>query len=142
MLEMGLRTFANPLLGGALVGLAAAILLLFNGRVAGVSGILNRTFVDPWRSFFTLGLIVGGAAIYYLGGAWGTADFSDGTGIGLGQTVVAGLFVGFGTVLGSGCTSGHGVCGISRFSVRSIAATLIFIFAGFVTVTVLMNVIR
>lgn len=142
MLELGLHAFANPLLGGALVGLAAAILLLFNGRVAGVSGILNRSFLDPWRSFFTLGLIVGGAAIFYLGGTRGTADFSDGTGIGLGQTVVAGLFVGFGTVLGSGCTSGHGVCGISRFSVRSIAATLIFIFAGFVTVTVLMNVIR
>lgn len=142
MLSLGLRVFVNPIVGGALIGLAASVLFLFNGRIAGVSGILNRVLEESWRAAFITGLVVGGAAVFYFGGGHGHNQFSDDTGIGLLQTIIAGGLVGFGTALGSGCTSGHGVCGISRFSKRSIAATVLFIFAGFVTVTVMVKVLR
>lgn len=120
--------------GGLLIGLAAAILVLFNGRIAGISGILGG-LIKPrrgdigWRLAFIGGLI-GAPVIYNL--FWRLPDIHiEAHPITL---IIAGLIVGFGTRMGSGCTSGHGVCGISRLSPRSIFATLIFMAMGFVTV--------
>ena len=116
--------------GGALIGISASMLLLLNGRVAGISGILGglvrlRTEETSWRALFIVGLLVGGVVLSLLRPAsFGAAPVS------LPLAIVAGLFVGFGTRLGSGCTSGHGVCGLSRFSGRSLAATMTFMATG------------
>ena len=125
----------SGLAGGALIGLAAALLLLGSGRIAGISGILGRSlFAEPgdlgWRLSFLVGLPLG---------AWLTALASgDAMGFALhaspARLVCAGLLVGFGTALGNGCTSGHGVCGISRGSRRSLVATVVFMLAGIATV--------
>jgi uncharacterized protein len=122
--------------GGLLVGLAAAVLILFNGRVAGISGIvgglLRPTRGDlDWRIAFVAGLI--GAPLAYRMWFVLPAVQIEATPFTL---AAAGLLVGFGTRLGSGCTSGHGVCGLSRLSPRSLAATAIFMAAGFATVFV------
>jgi uncharacterized membrane protein YedE/YeeE len=115
------------LLGGALIGLAVALLLLVNGRVAGISGILGG-LVHPeagewgWRLRFVAGLVAGGIASRILApgsiGHWSTPS--------LPVLAIAGALVGFGTRMAGGCTSGHGVCGISRLSLRSISATATF----------------
>jgi hypothetical protein len=122
------------LAGGALIGLAAAMLVLFNGRVAGISGILGGLLVPrqgeiAWRLAFVAGLLLAPVAILLFGGT--PAPRID---AGFGLLVVAGLLVGVGTSYGSGCTSGHGVCGISRLSPRSLVATAAFMGAGIVTV--------
>lgn len=124
------------LAGGALIGLAAAMFVLFNGRVAGISGIVGGLLRPKagdvsWRLMFVIGLLVAPAA-YALFAVLPASriDASDA------MIVVAGLLVGLGARLGAGCTSGHGVCGLSRFSVRSLAATLTFMGAGFATVFV------
>lgn len=122
--------------GGMLIGLAAALFLAFTGRIAGISGVLGGLLTAPrgdmgWRAAFVLGLV--GAPLVYALFAEAPAlqiDASDG------MLVVAGLLVGIGTRYGSGCTSGHGVCGVSRWSPRSLVATAIFIGAGFATVFV------
>lgn len=125
------------LFGGILIGLAAAIFLLFNGRVAGISGILSGLLRPAkgdvaWRFVFLLGL-VGASLLYGLFIQLPNARIdTDNT-----VLVVAGLLVGIGTRYGSGCTSGHGVCGLSRRSPRSLAATAAFMLAGFATVFVL-----
>jgi uncharacterized membrane protein YedE/YeeE len=122
------------LAGGLLIGLAAAVFVLFNGRIAGISGILGglikpRSGDIGWRLAFTGGLI-GAPVIYSL--FWRLPDIHiEANPVTL---ISAGLIVGFGTRIGSGCTSGHGVCGISRLSPRSIVATLTFMATGFVTV--------
>lgn len=126
----------KPLLGGALIGGAVTLMLLFNGRVTGISGIINSALVKPqkdsgWRWSFIAGLVLGGIILAMTN----TEVFSNTTGHSLFQTAVAGILVGFGTVMGSGCTSGHGVCGVSRFSIRSILATVTFIAGGLLTVT-------
>jgi uncharacterized membrane protein YedE/YeeE len=116
--------------GGALIGLSASLILVFNGRVTGISGVLNalmqpvRGVELAWRVLFVAGLVLGGLAA--------TAVFpaSGGGAPGLAMAVVAGVLVGVGTRLGNGCTSGHGVCGLSRMSGRSLAATLTFIATG------------
>ncbi|QDK38661.1 YeeE/YedE family protein [Bdellovibrio sp. NC01] len=124
-----------PLLGGVLIGLAVTFMLLFNGRVTGISGIiagsLNASVEDLWwRLTFITGLIVGGLVLRYT-----IPDvFTNTSGRDIGTIALAGLLVGFGTVMGGGCTSGHGVCGISRFSPRSIVATVVFILFGVVSV--------
>jgi uncharacterized protein len=124
----------RALAGGALIGLSASILLLGNGRIAGISGIVAgilspRAGEVSWRAVFVAGLLVGGlVARAALGGVFSTAGTS------LGVALVAGLLVGVGTRLANGCTSGHGVCGLSRFSVRSLVATVTFISAGALTV--------
>ena len=125
-------------LGGALVGIAAVLMMALNGRIAGVSGILAGVFTQGtgerlWRFLFVLGIVLGGSLPPLL-----SADFKAPLpGAGTLLAVIGGLLVGLGTGLGSGCTSGHGICGIARFSKRSIVATLTFIVAGVVTVTLL-----
>lgn len=119
------------LAGGALIGVAVSLMLYLNGRVTGISGIiyglLNPAKDDKaWRLYFVGGLLLGGLALNFLkpDAFHNTLSTSNGT------VVLAGLLVGFGTILGSGCTSGHGVCGLSRLSLRSLAATLTFIASG------------
>ncbi len=131
-------TPVSALIGGALIGAASALLLWLNGRIAGVSGIVAG-LVAPrggdiaWRAMFVLGL-VGGVMIYRLaGGELETIAINPS----LPLLVVGGLLVGFGTGIGGGCTSGHGVCGMARLSPRSIVATVTFLVAGIVTVLVL-----
>ena len=122
--------------GGILIGGAAAFLLISNGRVAGISGILgqalSRTSGDTlWRVLFLLGLPLGALGV---GAARGGLEVQlPASPLTL---VLAGLLVGFGTRLGNGCTSGHGVCGMARGSKRSIAATLVFMATGMLTVFV------
>lgn len=113
--------------GGALIGVASALLLLAEGRIAGISGItagvmrLRQTDAG-WRWLFLAGLVLGPVLYGLAGGDLSRVHIDAGTG----TLILGGLLVGFGTRLGGGCTSGHGVCGISRFSVRSIVATLLF----------------
>lgn len=129
------------LLGGMLIGLATAGFVLFNGRIAGVSGILGGLLIPKqediaWRLAFITGLIAG-PLFYQL--------FADLPPIridaGLPLVAAAGLLVGIGTRYGGGCTSGHGVCGLSRLSPRSLVATLCFMAAGFITVFVVRHII-
>jgi uncharacterized membrane protein YedE/YeeE len=127
----------TALAGGLLIGLAAASFILLSGRIAGISGILGGLLRPArgdiaWRLAFLAGLVVAPLA-------WSLVAAPPGMQIGAGKgtLVVAGLLVGLGTRYGSGCTSGHGVCGISRLSPRSLAATLAFMLAGFATVFVL-----
>ena len=123
------------LAGGIMIGTASALLMAFNGRVAGISGILggllSRWSPDQWwRLTFLLGLVLGGGAAFY----WAPETFIDITENGTMQVLAAGLLVGLGTRIGSGCTSGHGVCGIGRLSIRSLVATLVFVGSGMLTV--------
>ena len=123
-------------LGGALIGLSATLLLLFNGRIAGISGIVSgalftRAGDTLWRWAFLAGLILGGLALF----AGSPELFSVTSGRPIWAIALAGLAVGFGVRLGSGCTSGHGVCGLSRLSPRSLVATLTFIASGAVAVS-------
>ena len=136
-------TPVTGLLGGLLIGLAAVILLLGNGRIAGVSGVLAGVMGQAlagdrhWRWFFIAGLIIGGAIYLMLNGfKWGGAVASPTWPVLLGA-----VLVGFGTRMGSGCTSGHGICGLSRFSARSMVATMSFMAFGFLTVFVVRHVI-
>lgn len=120
--------------GGILLGLASAMFILINGRILGISGIVGGLLRPKsgdvgWRLAFVLGMLV--APLLYLLLAGPTAVRIDAGWITL---VIAGLLVGVGTRFGSGCTSGHGVCGLSRLSPRSLVATLAFMGAGFVTV--------
>ncbi|MCL6484200.1 MULTISPECIES: YeeE/YedE family protein [Janthinobacterium] len=131
----------TSLAGGMLIGLAAAMFLLFNGRIAGISGILGGLLQWPtgdlaWRIAFLLGL-VGAPLVYGLFAPLPTVQVDAGA-ITL---VAAGLLVGIGTRYGSGCTSGHGVCGLSRRSPRSLVATGAFMVAGFLTVFIVRHVI-
>ena len=123
------------LAGGALIGLAAAGLMLADGRVAGVSGILGRSLVAErgdraWRLAFLIGLPAGAALASALVGDLHGFEITGG----VGRLVAGGLLVGIGTWLGNGCTSGHGVCGLARGSRRSLAATLAFMATGAATV--------
>jgi uncharacterized membrane protein YedE/YeeE len=125
------------LLGGIVLGLASAILILFNGRILGISGILGGLITPRmgdvgWRLSFLLGMAAAPAVFARLA----PANFLSASRIdaGYGLIAVAGLLAGLGTRYGSGCTSGHGVCGLSRLSPRSLVATLSFMGAGFATV--------
>lgn len=125
------------LIGGILIGLATSVLLLFNGRIAGISGIVSGLLTPTkgeiaWRALFVGGLLLGGVVLLVVYPQALAAEAVRSPGV----IAVAGLLVGFGTRLGSGCTSGHGVCGLSRLSVRSLVATVTFIVAGMVTVGV------
>ena len=124
--------------GGVLIGLSASLLLLMHGRIAGISGILGsvlngeREGLD-WRLTFLAGLVVSGLAFVWFAPGMVAASAERS----ILATVVAGLVVGVGVRMGSGCTSGHGVCGLSRFSSRSLVATVTFMGTGFVTATVI-----
>jgi uncharacterized membrane protein YedE/YeeE len=129
------------LAGGLVIGLAAAMFVLLNGRIAGISGILGGMLTLPkgdtaWRAAFVAGLVVSPLVYAMFHGL--PAVRVD---AGAGTLVAAGLLVGIGTRYGSGCTSGHGVCGLSRFSPRSLVATGAFMAAGFVTVFIVRHVI-
>jgi uncharacterized membrane protein YedE/YeeE len=130
------------LAGGALIGAAAALLILANGRIAGISGIAGgivsaQAGGRAWRILFLLGLVAGALAAGMVGvGKLGVGALPE-IDAGWPLIIVAGLLVGFGTRLGGGCTSGHGVCGIARLSPRSMVATALFMAAGMATVFVL-----
>jgi uncharacterized membrane protein YedE/YeeE len=127
--------FTNALIGGIIIGLATVLMMHFNGRVTGISGIINGLFAYvqkdwAWRWAFAAGLLAGGFILNFTM----PQGFVDASPTGWITIVSAGLLVGFGTLMGSGCTSGHGVCGISRLSIRSLAATVTLIVAGILTV--------
>ena len=130
--------------GGVLLGVASSLFILLNGRILGISGILGGLLLPKsndtvWRITFLLGM--GAAPVVY--GWLAPADMIQAPRIdaGFGLIVVAGLLVGLGTRYGSGCTSGHGVCGLSRLSPRSLVATMSFMLAGFVTVAFMRHVL-
>jgi len=131
----------TALAGGALIGLAAVMFVLLNGRIAGISGVLGGLLPPArgdvaWRVAFLLGLFAA-PWLWRAVAAWPPVTIDAGTA----ATVAAGLLVGFGTRLGSGCTSGHGVCGLSRLSPRSLVATLTFMAAGFAAVWVIRHLL-
>ena len=131
----------SALAGGVLIGLAAAMFVLLNGRIAGISGVIGGLFRPvkgdvAWRAAFVLGLI-GAPVVYGLFAAVPVPRINAQ----FGALVAAGLLVGVGTRYGSGCTSGHGVCGLARLSPRSLVATGAFMGAGFVTVFALRHVL-
>ena len=132
----------SALIGGALIGLAASLFLLTHGKVAGISGlyggVLRRGTSDrALRFWFIAGLVGAGALVRLIF----PAAFATTWSAALPVTLVAGLVVGFGTQLGNGCTSGHGVCGISRLSARSLIATVTFMATGFLTVFIMRHLI-
>jgi uncharacterized membrane protein YedE/YeeE len=128
-------------IGGGLIGIAVSMLLLLNGKVLGVSGILGELFnhkvtKNYWRLFFVFGLLIS-PLIYNI---FAPLTFVQITSNNL-VIVLGGLLVGFGSRLGSGCTSGHGVCGVARLSLRSLIATMTFILFGFITVYAMQKVL-
>lgn len=136
-------TPVSSLAGGIVIGLAASLLLLFDGRVAGISGIVGGLVVPRrgeigWRASFVVGLLAGGVVLR----AVAPPAMALALAASPGSIVLAGLLVGVGTRLGSGCTSGHGVCGISRGSARSLVATLVFMTTGAVTVFVVRHLLQ
>jgi uncharacterized protein len=129
------------LTGGVIIGLAVAVLLLFNGRIAGISGVVGNLLTFPsgdmaWRVAFLVGLIAAPAVLGVFHVATHVQLDASGS-----QIVIAGFLVGIGTRFAGGCTSGHGVCGLSRGSVRSVAATASFMLAGFLTVFVIRHLL-
>jgi uncharacterized membrane protein YedE/YeeE len=124
-------------IGGVLIGLSAALMMLGNGRIAGISGIFRGT-IQPaegdwmWRAMFVAGLVGAGGIMMAIRPEWFAVSIDRS----LLAVAAAGLLVGFGTRLGNGCTSGHGVCGLARFSIRSLVATVSFMFTGGVVVFV------
>jgi uncharacterized membrane protein YedE/YeeE len=128
----------SALLGGALIGLVSALLMMLTGRIAGISGILGGCLTlaagdKVWRFAFIMGLILAPVASGLLGYPLPAPQMPTSWGM----IVIAGLLVGFGTRLGGGCTSGHGVCGIARLSARSIVATVIFMATAIVVVAIM-----
>lgn len=131
-----MTAYGSSLLGGMLIGLSATLLLLVNGRIAGISGIVGRLAQGaqvPSNAAFVIGLVLGPLLYAGLFGHWPAVTIAAS----LPVVAVAGLLVGFGTRMGSGCTSGHGVLGLARLSHRSIAATATFLAAGIVAATLM-----
>ena len=129
-------------IGGALIGLGAALLLLLNGRIAGISGIIGGTLSRPsddtlWRLIFIAGLVLGAGAVVWTM----PLPFTPRSGFSPLTLALAGLLVGFGSRLGSGCTSGHGVCGLARFSPRSLVAVLTFMGTAIATVYIVRHAV-
>ena len=131
----------QSIIGGSIIGTAVSLLLLFNGKVLGVSGILGELFNNPlsknyWRLFFVLGLLIS-PLIYSIFHPIPNIEITSNKLL----IIAGGLLVGFGSRLGSGCTSGHGVCGVARLSLRSLIATTTFILFGVLTVYVMQKVL-
>lgn len=129
--------------GGLLIGTSATLMLLFNGKIAGISGISkgllsNTGHERHWRALFVLGLILGGALMIYL--------LPDQSAKAIQapplQMALGGLLVGFGSAMGNGCTSGHGVCGLGRRSVRSLTSVVTFMGAGFITMFIMTHLLQ
>ena len=124
--------------GGLLIGFAVFLFFIFNGRIAGVSSIASETILKDQNRYdnllFLIGLVIGPILFSFSGNEIESVLTSS-----LPLLILGGLLVGVGTKIGNGCTSGHGVCGISRFSIRSIVATLTFIFSAVITVFILQN---
>ncbi|OKH87212.1 YeeE/YedE family protein [Thalassospira sp. TSL5-1] len=132
----------TALAGGALIGLAAGLYMLLNGRIAGISGIIGgiigaTSAQKAERIAFICGLVLGPVILALLAGYRPAITIDAGFPV----LLLAGLLVGFGTSMGSGCTSGHGICGLARFSPRSLAATLAFMATGFLTTFVMRHLI-
>lgn len=130
------------LLGGCCIGLAAVLLMATHGRIMGISGIVSRLLPPVaedwmWRVVFILGVVVTPIVLLLLTGTPLARSMTDNNLL----LIAGGLLVGLGTVIGNGCTSGHGVCGLSRFSVRSMIAVCTFMFSAFLTVFVLRHVV-
>lgn len=128
------------LTGGLLIGTAASLLLLFTGRIAGISGLINRLMFSTdrlWPTLFLIGLVLGAAMFYWLGGERPVAREN----FPMWLLALAGVLVGFGTSLAKGCTSGHGVCGLGRMSLRSLAAVLTFLLTGILTTFVIRHLL-
>ena len=134
----------QSLIGGLLIGASASILILFMGKIAGISGIVASLLQFKntpkghytWRLLFIAGLLIS-STVYQTFAPLPASEISASTG----TLIIAGLLVGFGTKMGSGCTSGHGVCGLSRLSLRSLMATLCFMFTGFVVAYLMLHVV-
>jgi uncharacterized membrane protein YedE/YeeE len=130
-----METILYPLLGGVLIGLSSTIMLAALGRITGISGIISQTLSKPnkehfWRYAFLGGLLLGGLSLKL----YNPSLFHYNLNFNVLEVVLAGLLVGFGTRLGRGCTSGHGVCGMARLAKRSFIATITFILVGMITV--------
>ena len=141
MIDLNHFTPLSALIGGLLVGTAATLFVLFNGRIAGISGIVGGLLRPlagdvAWRIAFVLGLLMA-PLLYRLNAPLPTLQIDAGYPL----LIVAGMLVGIGTRYGAGCTSGHGVCGLSRLSPRSGVATAVFMSAGFVTVFVVRHLL-
>jgi uncharacterized membrane protein YedE/YeeE len=131
-----MNAYLTSLAGGMLIGASAVMLLLLNGRIAGISGIVGRLAQGVGLTTnlaFVLGLLLGPLAYLSIFGGWPTVEIT----VGWPLIVIAGLLVGFGSRMGSGCTSGHGVLGLARLSPRSMVAVATFLTSGAVAVTVL-----
>jgi uncharacterized membrane protein YedE/YeeE len=131
-------------IGGALIGLSAAILLFINGRIAGISGIAGGVIYPEkgdmdWRIVFLVGLIIGGFLYQWSGLGVGVEHIQ--AVVDTPMLIIAGVLVGIGTTIGTGCTSGHGICGLARRSPRSLVATLSFMASAFVTVFIVRQLI-
>ena len=130
------------LIGGVLIGISSIILMLVNGRIAGISGLLGKLFLNEssdhfsWVLWFIFGLAIGPLFFTFFFGTIQSDMVASNVGL-----IVSGVLVGFGTTVGNGCTSGHGVCGLSRFSKRSLFATCTFVFFGGVTVFIIGKII-
>jgi uncharacterized membrane protein YedE/YeeE len=131
----------TALIGGILIGISATLLLAFNGRIAGISGMVNAAITfqasEGWRWLFLLGMVSGGGIYEYVFASQSTpvSNFAPLL------MVVGGFLVGFGTRMGNGCTSGHGVCGLGRLSWRSLVAVLTFLATAFITVFILRHLL-
>jgi len=132
-----MHDFLLALIGGGMIGGAAVMLMATHGRILGVSGIVSRLLPPAsadwqWRILFLVGTAIAPVVALMISGSLPMVTITDNPAV----LLIAGLLVGFGTVIGNGCTSGHGVCGMSRLSVRSIVATAVFMVAALVTVFV------
>lgn len=139
---MSFEAFIWPTVGGAIIGLAASLLLLLNGRIFGVTGVLSGAFWSYgqdklWRIAAIVGLMLGSWLTSLFAPNFFNYDFQ----IPIWPMAIAGLFVGYGTRLGSGCTSGHGICGLPRLSVRSLVAVLTFMFTGVLTTSIIKHLL-
>ena len=137
-----LSNYLLPLLGGILIGCSALLLMLVLGRIAGISGIASSLITKDtegkvWRLVFILGIFLGAMLLQFLI----PKNLPFRVELSTVQLVIAGLLVGFGAHFGGGCTSGHGVCGIGRFSIRSIVATITFMFTAAITVFIIRHLV-
>ena len=142
MIEATTFTPLAAAIGGALIGVSATLLMLTLGKIAGISGLFRMAFStsDPdrgWKLAFFAGMIIAAFLVF----SYTPAAFEPRQGFPVWQLVVAGLLVGFGTAMGSGCTSGHGVCGLARLSSRSLVSTVVFMVFGIATAILVRHVI-